>query len=437
MDFKDQIKQLGERILKLKDNISTEEATKTAFVLPMLQILGYDVFDPLEVVPEFTCDIGIKKGEKIDYAIKKENNVVMLMECKHWNKNLNLHESQLVRYYQAAQATFGVLTNGISYRFYMDLVRPNVMDEKPFLDVNITAIKDNEIEELKRFRKGNFDLASIVASANELKFMNEIRKIILDEITTPSEWFVRAIAKTVNPGNVTPKVVEQFSGLIKKSFAQVINDMVTERLKTALDREEETSRIQGATPPQADTSIITTEEEMEGFYSVRAALNGAVDLERITHRDTLSYFGILLDDNNRMPVCRLHFNSSKKYIEIFDENKKGKKHEVQMIADVANYKDAMIATIQAYDAAKKSGSPTQNAEPYPADPEPTAESSKQAEAKSGWYYFADNEERIGPIDSAELVRLAAAGEIKPDTAIETLCGRKGFARKVKGLVFGG
>jgi hypothetical protein len=72
MDFKDQIKLLSERVIKLKDNICTEEATKTSFVLPFLQALGYDVFDPMEVVPEFTCDVGIKKGEKIDYAVHKD-----------------------------------------------------------------------------------------------------------------------------------------------------------------------------------------------------------------------------------------------------------------------------------------------------------------------------------------------------------------------------
>ena len=77
MDFKDQIKQLSERVAKLKENIGTEEATKTAFIMPFIQALGYDVFDPTEVVPEFTCDLGIKKGEKIDYAIYKDCQTIM------------------------------------------------------------------------------------------------------------------------------------------------------------------------------------------------------------------------------------------------------------------------------------------------------------------------------------------------------------------------
>ena len=84
MDFKDQIKQLGDRVAKLKDQIATEEATKNAFIMPFIQTLGFDVFNPLEVVPEYICDIGTKKGEKIDYAIFKDNVPAILIECKHW-----------------------------------------------------------------------------------------------------------------------------------------------------------------------------------------------------------------------------------------------------------------------------------------------------------------------------------------------------------------
>ena len=88
MDFKDQIKLLGDRVNKLKDQIATEEATKNAFIMPFLQALGYDVFNPMEVVPEYISDIGTKKGEKIDYAIMKDNTPCILVECKHIAQNL-------------------------------------------------------------------------------------------------------------------------------------------------------------------------------------------------------------------------------------------------------------------------------------------------------------------------------------------------------------
>ena len=169
MDFKDAIKQLAERVSKLKDNIQTEEATKNAFIMPFINALGYNVFNPLKVLPEMTCDIGMKKGEKIDYAIMKDDEPILLIECKHWKQDLNLHDNQLIRYFNVSKAKFGLLTNGIIYRFYTDLKEPNKMDEKPFLEVDITDIRDNQIEELKKFHKSYFDVNSILNSASELK----------------------------------------------------------------------------------------------------------------------------------------------------------------------------------------------------------------------------------------------------------------------------
>jgi len=148
MDFKDQIKILGERVAKLKDQIQTEEATKHSFVMPFIQTLGYDVFNPTEVVPEYISDIGTKKGEKIDYAILKDGVPAILIECKHWAQDLVIHNNQILRYFNVSKAKFGVLTNGINYKFYSDLEEPNKMDEKPFLEFNICEMKDNQVEEL-------------------------------------------------------------------------------------------------------------------------------------------------------------------------------------------------------------------------------------------------------------------------------------------------
>jgi len=157
MDFKDQVKQLTERVIRVKDTIQTEEATKTALVMPFLQVLGYDVFNPSEVVPEFISDIGTKKGEKVDYAIMSDATgqlePCMLIECKHWKQSLTLHDNQLLRYFHVTKARFGILTNGIIYRFYTDLQQPNKMDEKPFLEINLLDLRDNHVEELKKFSK--------------------------------------------------------------------------------------------------------------------------------------------------------------------------------------------------------------------------------------------------------------------------------------------
>lgn len=356
MDLKDQLKLIADRT-KLKEQINTEEATKNAFVMPFLQSLGYDVFNPLEVVPEFIADIGIKKGEKIDYAIFKDGKPTILIECKHWAQNLNVHDGQLLRYFHVSKAKFGLLTNGITYRFYSDLVAPNKMDEKPFLEFNINDIKDNQIEELKKFHKANFDAESIVNTASELKYINELKILLDQELTNPTPEFVKHFAKQVYPGMVTAKILEQFTEFTKKSFQQHLSDLITERLKTALSKEDEKIKIKQnenhAEENVEDASkIVTTEEELEGFMIVKTILRQKVAATRVTYRDAQSYFSIFLDDNNRKPVCRLHFNTVKKYIGIFDELKKETRHEVASLDDIFNHSEALLKTVEQYEKSK-------------------------------------------------------------------------------------
>ena len=351
MDLKDQIKVIADRT-KHKDQIQTEEATKNAFVMPFLQSLGYDVFNPLEVVPEFIADIGIKKGEKIDYAIFKDGNPTILIECKHWSQNLNIHDGQLLRYFHVSKAKFGILTNGIIYRFYSDLVSPNKMDEKPFLEFNITDVKDNQIEELKKFHKTNFDAESIVNTASELKFMNELKHILNQELTNPTPEFVKHFAKQVYPSVVTAKVLEQFTELTKKSIQQHISDLITERLKTALSKEDEkNSEVNISTEKNLEdiSKVNTTEEELEGFMIVKTILRQKTAVNRVTFRDAQSYFAVFLDDNNRKPVCRLYLNGGKKFIGTFDETKKETKNEIKNLDEIFDYSELLLKTIEAYE----------------------------------------------------------------------------------------
>lgn len=347
MDLKDQIKLIADRANKLKEQIQTEEATKNAFVMPFLQSLGYDVFNPLEVVPEFIADIGIKKGEKIDYAIFKDGNPTILIECKHWTQNLNIHDGQLLRYFHVSKAKFGILTNGITYRFYSDLVAPNKMDEKPFLEFNITEIKDNQIEELKKFHKANFNAESIVNTASELKFMNELKNLLQQELNNPSPEFVKHFAKQVYPSVVTAKVLEQFTELTKKSIQHHISDLITERLKTALSKEDEKNlEIKSNEEINEEISKVnTTNDELEGFMIVKTILRQKIPATRITYRDAQSYFAIFLDDNNRKAICRLYLNGGKKFIGTFDDQKKETKTEVLTLDDIFDHSDILLKTL--------------------------------------------------------------------------------------------
>lgn len=360
MDFKDQIKQLGDRVIKLRDQVNTEEATKNAFIMPFIRELGYDVFNPLEVTPELVADIGMKQGEKIDYAIMQNGLPIILIECKHHAAPLNVNNaSQLFRYFHTTKAKFSILTNGIEYRFYTDLVETNKMDEKPFFVFNITDIKDNQIEELKKFHKAYYDFDNIVNTASELKYTNELRALLTTEFASPSADFVKHFAKQVYHGKVTEKVLEQFTNLIKKSIQHNISDLITERLKTALTKEDEVAKEQEAIEAAAnqqkaeESKVVTTAEELEGFMIVKTILRQKISAQRITYRDAQSYFAILLDDNNRRPICRLYLDGTKKYIVTFDENKKELKNEISVLDDIFKYEAALMSTIENYDKAKE------------------------------------------------------------------------------------
>ncbi len=227
------------------------------------------------------------------------------------------------------------------------------MDEKPFLEFNLNEIKDNQIEELKKFHKSVFDAESITNTASDLKYTNEIKLLFQKEVSDPSPDFVRHFTRQVYPGIITAKILEQFTILTKKSIQQLISDLITDRLKVALTKEDEKTKEQAKIDAEKlkekENKIVTTEEELEGFMIVKTILRQNIDASRVVYRDALSYFAILLDDNNRKPICRLYFNSAKKYIATFDDQKKEIKNEVSSLDDIFNYANDLIKTVENYD----------------------------------------------------------------------------------------
>lgn len=352
MDFKDQVKILGDRVAKMKDVILTEEATKNAFIMPFLQCLGYDIFNPLEVVPEFIADLGIKKGEKVDYAVLKDGSPVILIECKHWSADLDPHNSQLFRYFHTTKAKFGILTNGIFFRFYTDLMTPNKMDEKPFFEFRIDDLKDVQIDKLKEFHKSYFKLETVTTLASELKYMSEIRALLIREISEPSDDFTEFFAKAVYPNRVTAKVLEYFKALVKKTLQQYLNDSINDRLKTALATEQEKAdqiiKQQAAQSVEEESKVKTTEEELEGFLIVKAIVCSKIKASRVYYRDSQSYFAIILDDNNRKPICRLNYNGKKKILTYF-ENGNETKVEIENNNSLYEHSSKLIGVIDYYE----------------------------------------------------------------------------------------
>ena len=355
MDFIDQLRLLSSRIANTKDIIQTEEATKNSMIMPFIQILGYNVFDPLEVTPELIADVGMKKGEKVDYAILRDGKPIILFECKKAGAELNInHAGQLFRYFHVTAARFGVLTNGLIYKFFTDLEQSNKMDEKPFFEFNILEFKERDVEELKKFAKAAFDLDTILTTANDLKYTRAIQTRLAEWITNPSEDFVRLVSSDLL-GNkrFTPAVKDQFTAIAKRAFEQLVGERINERLKGAMT--PETSPVTENTPPiipiesSVEPLVVTTSEEFEGFHTIRAILRSLVSPNRIFMRDAQSYCAILLDDNNRKPLCRLRFNNTQKLsIGIFNDKKEETLFALECVDDIYNYSEQLKNTLNSY-----------------------------------------------------------------------------------------
>lgn len=351
MDFTESIKQFSERVSALKDTVSTEEATKMSLVVPLFQLLGYDIFNPAEFCPEYIADVGIKKGEKVDYAILENGQPTILIECKNCSDQLDKHSSQLFRYFGTSPAKFGILTNGIVYRFYTDLEESNKMDLVPFLEVDMLQLKEASINELKKFCKDNFDRDKIFSTAEELKYSSLIKGALQKEYESPSDDFVRFILADIYDGQKNQRVIEKFSPVVKRAFSSFVNEIVNSKISSALsvdsedEANEDTSIIEEKIPV---SKIVTTEEEIEGFYIVRGILAGTVPVESIAYRDTESYFGILYANNNRKPICRLNLDTKVKQLLVPDESKKFERIYIESLNDIYKYKDKLIEVVKRY-----------------------------------------------------------------------------------------
>lgn len=351
MDFSDKLKQFSKRIETLKGNLETEEATKTALIMPLFQMLEYDVFNPLEFVPEFTADVGTKKGEKVDYAILQDGKPVILIEAKGVNDKLTNHDAQLFRYFTATEAKFAILTNGIVYKFFTDLEEKNKMDEMPFLELNLLDIDDLKIAELKKFSKQTFDIDTIFSTASELKYTKLIKDYLNKEMQAPDDDFVRFIISSFYNGVKTQNVVDRFRPIVKKSLNQFVSDFMNDKIKTLLtensdvDEVEETEIVEPV--EVSENGIVTTDEELEAFEIVKEILSEVVEPSDITYKDVQTYFGVLYKSNIRKWICRLYLDK-KKSIVISDDDKNEVRYYIENIEDIKNYSDELKKSVKKY-----------------------------------------------------------------------------------------
>lgn len=353
MDFIDEVRALSERVGTLKDVVETEEATKNSMILPFFKMLGYDVFNPLEFVPEFTADVGIKKGEKVDYAIIINGKPEILIEAKWCGAKLENHDSQLFRYFGTTAARYGILTNGITYRFYTDLDASNKMDDRPFMEFDLLNMEEGLIPELKRFQRTTYDADTIFSAASDLKYSSAIKKYLAKQSDSPEEAFVSFIMLQVYPGRRTQAQVEKFTELVKNSLNQYVMELMNDRFKSVMeagkekqkDVAESVANQQESIPTEpVKAQIITTDEEREAYAIVKVLLRDVIDPSRLTFRDTVNYSIVEIDAKDRKWVCRFRLNSARKQIGIH-EGTNEMRIDLTSVDSIIEHKEVLAKTV--------------------------------------------------------------------------------------------
>lgn len=357
MDFSDEIRQFAKKIESFKESITTEEATKTSVIMPFFSILGYDIFNPNEFIPEFVADVGIKKGEKVDYAILQDGEPVIIIEAKAINRNLEKHDSQLFRYFATTKAKFAILTNGIRYRFFTDLDNPNKMDSLPFLEFNILSIRENQIDALKKFQKSNFNVAKIFDSASILKYQGKFKETLAEQFENPNDDFIRLFLQDVYPGMKTQSVLDKFRPILKASMQEFISDTMNDKIKIALNptasAEQESASLKTSDNNSSDvleeeSPLEATENEINAYYHLKNLFKNYINLEDITYKKTESYFAVLYKNNSRKWICRLILSNTQNILILPDQDKHEVRCNISNILELGNYGRYMISVLARY-----------------------------------------------------------------------------------------
>ena len=348
----DDLTALGRKATQLLDAsaLATEEATKHALVLPFFQALQYDVFNPLEVVPEYTADYGLRQGEKVDYAIMRDDESrepVMLVECKKASDSLDVATaSQLSRYFTQTPARVGILTNGLVYKFFSDLDAEHVMDKEPFLEIDIRRLDARAVSALAHFAKHSFDVEEGREAGSNMRYVMGMKAHLAQMYSQPDDDFIRMLVSHVYEGRIIQRTraYDRFAGLVKIAFQGFVNDRINNTLQRATDIANEPVGAaddgddDSEESPTEARAITTTVEEIEGFDMVKSLLADVVDPERLHMRDTVAYCAIILDNKNGQTICRLRFNSPVvKHLGIVQGPTDEVRHRLDTIEDIALY----------------------------------------------------------------------------------------------------
>ena len=293
-----QIQALAERVREaLKEGLN-EANTKTSLVLPFLNALGYDVFNHNEVALEYTSEWGTKKGEKVDIAVLRNGEPIILIECKALGEPLDTGKcSQLFRYFTTQSARIGILTDGQKYLLFSDIEKKNIMDDKPFLEIDMLNFNERFLPELQKLTKDSWDIDGVLSSAETLKYVRAIKLLIAKDIAEPSDFLVKYYAKQCFDGIIVSRVLNQFRMVVKRAFAEYISDQFSKRVNSiqvaaeqeAAQSQEVSEKNIQALPHDEGDGIVTHDSEIWAYFIIRTLVSEVIDLSRVFLRDKKTY----------------------------------------------------------------------------------------------------------------------------------------------------
>lgn len=324
-DFINRLKLHIEHVNRVGQHCSTEETTKQALILPLLDILGFSPYDPTKVLAEFAADFpGVKSTERVDYALYCNGQPVMFIEAKTYTSNLTNHAPQLSRYFNSTLGvTIGVITNGREWRFFTDLINPNVMDEKPFLVVDFTKHKAEELTQLAEFKHDNFHVEKLRYFAEENQYIQQFKSVIKKCINEVDIDFVRYVAQQANISRqLNTKFLENIQPFVKQAVEKAISDTVVKGLSAPtiitaqpieqqpesleslnLDTEIQISKPQDIIHPDNERIITTIDEQ-----DLHRIVSELFPTHELTAKDTESYYSVLYQNKNNRWLFRYDVN---------------------------------------------------------------------------------------------------------------------------------
>lgn len=299
MSFADTIRTLAGQIKERRQHVQTEEAGKQALILPFVAALGFDIWNPAEVIPEYKAGWA-KQTEKIDYALLIAKRLSIFVEAKGLNEVLVNYDPQLAKYFNSTpEVRFCIITNGVQYRFFTDLQEKNLLDKKPFFEFDFEDFSDSDIAVLDRFRKDAFNAESLIGYAEDLVFLSALKSQFKGLLREPSDDFVRFAvgAAGLVDGRITQKVVDRFRPLVKESISAAILEIVGQSFLQQQAPEPEIAAVMDEDMADAaldaGSRVETTDEELAVFEKLCHMLAEYVpDPGKLRHRDTTGYFGV-------------------------------------------------------------------------------------------------------------------------------------------------